>query len=177
MVVRVVCRGVWNQDSSGMLTSRGCAAALTVPCCRLCLPSVALPAAADHRRTHITDLIVVVLQLEEDFVKANPEWVKELEIMVSTKVRGCGRGEGCVCVRGDYEWERRRQAARGWLPVRRRAGWYGCSFGSPALVQGGPLSALCYRVYRIGSGIPASHASLLSPPRSPSARSRPRSRR
>ncbi len=27
------------------------------------------------------------LQLEEDFVKANPEWVKELEIMVTTKVK------------------------------------------------------------------------------------------
>ena len=26
------------------------------------------------------------VQLEEDFVKANPEWVKELEIMVATKV-------------------------------------------------------------------------------------------
>ena len=31
------------------------------------------------------------LQLEEDFVKANPEWVKELEIMVTTKV-GLGQG-------------------------------------------------------------------------------------
>jgi hypothetical protein len=28
-----------------------------------------------------------LLQLEEDFVKANPEWVKELQIMVSTKVK------------------------------------------------------------------------------------------
>jgi len=27
------------------------------------------------------------LQLEEDFVKANPEWVKELEIMVTTRVK------------------------------------------------------------------------------------------
>ena len=27
------------------------------------------------------------MQLEEDFVKANPEWVKELEIMVATKVK------------------------------------------------------------------------------------------
>jgi hypothetical protein len=26
-------------------------------------------------------------QLEEDFVKANPEWVKELQIMVTTKVK------------------------------------------------------------------------------------------
>ena len=26
-------------------------------------------------------------QLEEDFVKANQEWVKELEIMVATKAR------------------------------------------------------------------------------------------
>lgn len=26
------------------------------------------------------------VQLEEDFVKANQEWVKELEIMVATKV-------------------------------------------------------------------------------------------
>jgi hypothetical protein len=25
-------------------------------------------------------------QLEEEFVRANPEWVKELEIMVTTKV-------------------------------------------------------------------------------------------
>ena len=28
----------------------------------------------------------LLLQLEEDFVRANPEWVKELEIMVATKV-------------------------------------------------------------------------------------------
>lgn len=27
------------------------------------------------------------MQLEEDFVRANPDWVKELEIMVTTKVR------------------------------------------------------------------------------------------
>jgi len=27
------------------------------------------------------------MQLEEDFVKSNPEWVTELEIMVSTKVK------------------------------------------------------------------------------------------
>ena len=27
------------------------------------------------------------LQLEEDFVQANPEWVKELEIMVQSKVK------------------------------------------------------------------------------------------
>lgn len=37
-------------------------------------------------------------QLEEDFVRANPEWVKELEIMVSTKVGAvvscCGEGPG-----------------------------------------------------------------------------------
>jgi meiotic recombination protein SPO11 len=26
-------------------------------------------------------------QLEEDFVRANPDWVHELEIMVSTKVK------------------------------------------------------------------------------------------
>lgn len=26
-------------------------------------------------------------QLEEDFVKANPDWVKELQIMVTTKVK------------------------------------------------------------------------------------------
>ena len=26
-------------------------------------------------------------QLEEDFVKANPEWVNELQIMVTTKVK------------------------------------------------------------------------------------------
>ena len=31
-------------------------------------------------------------QLEEDFVKANPEWVKELEIMVATKVKGLHLG-------------------------------------------------------------------------------------
>lgn len=27
------------------------------------------------------------VQLEEDFIKANPEWVKELQIMVSSKVK------------------------------------------------------------------------------------------
>ena len=27
------------------------------------------------------------VQLEEDFVKANPEWVRELEIMVQSKVK------------------------------------------------------------------------------------------
>ncbi len=27
------------------------------------------------------------LQLEEDFIKANPEWVRELQIMVSSKVK------------------------------------------------------------------------------------------
>ncbi len=27
------------------------------------------------------------LQMEEDFVKANPEWIKELEIMVQSKVK------------------------------------------------------------------------------------------
>ena len=27
------------------------------------------------------------LQMEEDFVKANPEWVAELQIMVQTKVK------------------------------------------------------------------------------------------
>jgi len=27
------------------------------------------------------------VQMEEDFIKANPEWVKELEIMVQTKVK------------------------------------------------------------------------------------------
>ena len=48
-----------------------------------------------------------LLQLEEDFVRANPEWVKELEIMVATKVcvfrvfRVCM----CVCVcSGCGEW-------------------------------------------------------------------------
>jgi hypothetical protein len=29
----------------------------------------------------------LLLQLEEDFVKANPDWVKELQIMVTTKVK------------------------------------------------------------------------------------------
>ncbi len=28
-----------------------------------------------------------LLQMEEDFVKANPEWIKELEIMVQSKVK------------------------------------------------------------------------------------------
>ena len=28
-----------------------------------------------------------LLQMEEDFIKANPEWVKELDIMVQTKVK------------------------------------------------------------------------------------------
>lgn len=27
------------------------------------------------------------MQLEEEFIKANPEWVTELEIMVNTKVK------------------------------------------------------------------------------------------
>lgn len=27
------------------------------------------------------------MQMEEDFVKANPEWVAELQIMVQTKVK------------------------------------------------------------------------------------------
>ncbi len=27
------------------------------------------------------------MQLEEDFIRANPEWVKELEIMISSKVK------------------------------------------------------------------------------------------
>lgn len=30
---------------------------------------------------------LVPLQIEEDFIKANPEWVKELEIMTQTKVK------------------------------------------------------------------------------------------
>ncbi len=29
----------------------------------------------------------LLLQMEEDFVKANPEWIKELEIMVQSKVK------------------------------------------------------------------------------------------
>lgn len=33
------------------------------------------------------DVNCLAPQLEEDFVKANPEWVKELEIMVATKVK------------------------------------------------------------------------------------------
>lgn len=32
-------------------------------------------------------LSVRMLQMEEDFIKANPEWVKELEIMTQTKVK------------------------------------------------------------------------------------------
>lgn len=32
-------------------------------------------------------LSVVLAQLEEDFVKANPEWVTELQIMVNSKVK------------------------------------------------------------------------------------------
>ena len=32
-------------------------------------------------------MLSYVLQLEEDFVKANPEWIKELEIMVQSKVK------------------------------------------------------------------------------------------
>lgn len=35
----------------------------------------------------MSDACVLLLQLEEDFVKSNPEWVKELEIMVTTKVK------------------------------------------------------------------------------------------
>lgn len=30
---------------------------------------------------------LLVPQMEEDFVKANPEWIKELEIMVQSKVK------------------------------------------------------------------------------------------
>ena len=30
---------------------------------------------------------LLLLQMEEDFVKANPEWIKELEIMVQSKVK------------------------------------------------------------------------------------------
>lgn len=46
----------------------------------------------EKKPTHITTIywglsIVSSLQLEEDFVKSNPEWIKELEIMVTTKVK------------------------------------------------------------------------------------------
>ena len=37
--------------------------------------------------TSLSHLRTAVVQLEEDFVKANQEWVKELEIMVATKVQ------------------------------------------------------------------------------------------
>jgi len=30
-------------------------------------------------------LFSLLLQLEEDFIKCNPEWVKELELMLKTK--------------------------------------------------------------------------------------------
>lgn len=44
----------------------------------------------------------MVPQLEEDFVKANPEWVKELQIMVNTKVKAeiqaRLRAAWCICV-------------------------------------------------------------------------------
>jgi hypothetical protein len=45
------------------------------------------------------------MQLEEDFVRANPDWVKELEIMVTTKVR-------VPCVYTVY-LEHQREAVRG----------------------------------------------------------------
>ena len=32
-------------------------------------------------------ILQLLLQMEEDFIKANPEWVTELEIMVATKVK------------------------------------------------------------------------------------------
>jgi hypothetical protein len=40
-------------------------------------------------------------QLEEDFVKANPDWVKELQIMVTTKVKAeiQARRHCCACTR------------------------------------------------------------------------------
>ena len=46
------------------------------------------------------------LQLEEEFVRANPEWVKELEIMVTTKVgaAGCAALRAVGCAAGCGVW-------------------------------------------------------------------------
>lgn len=41
--------------------------------------------AGNSHRTTSSPLALPCPQLEEEFVKANPEWVKELEIMVTTK--------------------------------------------------------------------------------------------
>ena len=50
----------------------------------------ALRLALPERRlntVHLTFIEWLLSQLEEDFVKANPDWVKELQIMVTTKVK------------------------------------------------------------------------------------------
>jgi meiotic recombination protein SPO11 len=31
--------------------------------------------------------VIAMVQMEEDFIKVNPDWVRELEIMVTTKVK------------------------------------------------------------------------------------------
>lgn len=33
------------------------------------------------------DCVVIYPQVEEDWIKANPDWVSELELMVKTKVK------------------------------------------------------------------------------------------
>jgi meiotic recombination protein SPO11 len=46
-----------------------------------------LPKRSLHHVLMGPDMHVWHVQLEEDFVKANPEWVAELEIMVQSKVK------------------------------------------------------------------------------------------
>ncbi len=60
----------------------------TVYAPELCLDIGWINQAWAERQTH-TGIVIhcCILQLEEDFVKANPEWVKELEIMVASKVK------------------------------------------------------------------------------------------
>lgn len=53
----------------------------------MCGPSYVVCTGCSGCATECRGLVVFVLQLEEDFVKANPDWVTELEIMVQTKVK------------------------------------------------------------------------------------------
>ncbi len=63
---------------------------LVIPALLLCCDSAPPPEHASmHRRrcrgVFTSPLFASLLQLEEDFVKANPEWVAELELMLKTK--------------------------------------------------------------------------------------------
>jgi len=53
--------------------------------------------ACKNTVSSLNHLRAATMQLEEDFVKANQEWVKELEIMVATKVPAMSKSPAISC--------------------------------------------------------------------------------